>query len=717
MRHLKRDISRFVGLPLSSPSARWAIIALLTLAGANILAFYPHLLGRMTFPFDFIGGYHAQAFAWYADGNFFHSPKWFSWGDLGFPAYWSLQSGAFYIPLAVLDLINQPYTVQAATVLQVLHVLAGGIGMYVFLRTLHFDQPLALLGALAFHFSSSFYSNAQHVDIIRAAAFLPWLMWCLHPGIILRSWAQPIIAALLLFQFLVAAYPGSIVASAYTLALFVGAFSLPYIRRGDAFRLTLVYAVVGLSALAMAMLKWLPPFVEGDWVSTDGALRMPLTPSLLITLLLSHNKPFLPNDPTMRSLWLPASFLIGSIFISQLSYASKIFLILIAAALFTSMSPALFGQSLPLPGFSVSRFSLSDWRPTLHVGLIVLACEGWRNVTKSLDQSLILHRTVLAVIGFTLLGWIAAQLGYGLADLILPAVTFFAAATLLAGAAAARIRVANIDTTSVVLIAGLGLLVVGEGYIFHKREGRSWRLEWGAKVERQMFDFRLNSVKTTDRGPVSISRRPARYVIGENHNIVVKRQNSVAYNKCFYAPLFCVLGYNNLRLSLPHLSYRQAIADPVTGPKLLDFVRQAQMLYVMPVGTPFRVTAMEFPPDAAEIESAVPGVRGSVVGYGGSWTRYRLSSPNAVRVVENEIWTRGWSFRLCQNRHCLDPQSTEHTPEYLRTWIVPPGDWDIEVYFEVRSERYAWMLFYTGAFLLLAAGFICYRRSRRLASP
>jgi hypothetical protein len=716
MRHLKRGIPQFGKLPAPTPAVRWAIVAILTLAGANFLAFYPHFLGRMTFPFDFIGGYHAQAFAWYADGDFFHPPKWFSWGDLGFPAYWSLQSGAFYIPLALLDLINQPYTIQAATILQILHVLAGGVGMYVLLRALDFDQPLALLGALAFHFSSSFYSNAQHVDIIRATAFLPWLMWCLHPNIILRSWAQPIIAALLLFQFIVAAYPGSIVASAYTLALFVGAFSIPYIRRGDTLRLTLIYALVGLSALAMAMLKWLPPLVEGDWVSTDGALRMPLTPSLLITLLLSHNKPFLPNDPTMRSLWLPTGFTIGCIFISQLSYVTKVFLILIAAALLAAMSPALFGQSLPLPGFSVSRFSLSDWRPTLHIGLIVLACDGWRTVTNELDSKSVSHRTLLAMMSFALLAWVAIQLGYSLADLLLPAATIITAAALVsAGAVAARFRRWDISTISVALIVGVGIIVLGEADIFHKREGRSWRLEWGAKIERQMFDFRLSSVSRTDRGPLSTTRRPARFVIGESYDAVVKRQNSVAYNRCFYAPLFCVLGYNNLRLSLPHLSYRQAISDPVSGPKLLNFVRQAQTLFVIPAGTPFNLLMIGSRSDPEEIETVVPGISGSIVGYGGSWARYKLSTTTAVRVVENEIWTRGWSFRLCRNNQCLAPQSTEHTSEYLRTWIVPPGDWDIEVYFEVHSERYAWMLFYAGVLLLLAAGLLGYLLSRRLA--
>jgi hypothetical protein len=315
--------------------------------------------------------------------------------------------------------------------------------------------------------------------------------------------------------------------------------------------------------------------------------------------------------------------------------------------------------------------------------------------------------------GFAFFTWIAIGLGYSLADLVLPAVAIITASALLLGARLAiRSRPSDLSKVSFAIITGLGLIVIGEGSIFHNREGRSWKLEWGPKIERQMFDFRLSSARRSDRGTLSTTRRPARFVIGASYDAVVKHQNSVAYNKCFYAPMFCVLGYNNLRLSLPHLSYRQAISDPVSGPKLLGLVRQAQTLVVMPANTSFNLAMIETHSDLAEIETAIPGVEVSIMGYGESWTRYKLSTTTAVRVVENEIWTRGWSFRLCQNSQCLAPQSTEHTSEYLRTWIVPPGDWDIEVYFEVHSERYAWMLFYAGVFLLLAAGLLGLRLGR-----
>lgn len=685
--------------------ALWGIVAFLVLTGSNVLIFYSHYTGELTFPWDFVGGYHAQAFSWYADGSFFHPPNWFPWGDLGFPAYWALQSGAFYFPLALLDALNQPYTIEAATILQVLHVLAGALGMYVLLRRLHFSPALSLIGGLAFHFSSSFYSNAQHVDIIRASAFLPWLMWSLHPAVILRSYVRPIIATLLVFQFLISAYPGSIVSSAYTLATFIIAYALPSITRERALHLMVVFTLVGASAIGMAMLKWLPPLAEGDWVSSNNALRMPLDLPLLLTIFLPYDKSFLPNDLTMRSLWLPSALLMGAIFLSHLSYTSKVALGLIALALLSSMSPALIGAPLPLPGFNISRFPLSDWRPTLHIGLILLACDGWRSITSDHSLKSLAQRLAFAGLAFLLICWLGTRQGYSLADFRLSIMVTAAAAMMaMVFVVANRFLPRKRAAASTLMLVGLGALILCDGYTFHHSERRSWQMGWNANVEKQLYDYRLSRVRRDDRSPLRLKRRPERYIVGEEHENIVQLQNSVAYNKCFYAPLFCALGYNNLRLSLPHANYRQAVTNAVTGSQLLAFVKQPQKLFVFSADAPFDLGQVAPNPGFQEIESLVPGVEGAVTGYGSGWARYRLSTPRDVHVVENEIWTKGWSLRLCRNGQCLPLREIEHTPEYLRMWTVPAGAWDVEVFFQIRSERYAWYLFYLGILLALSAG-------------
>jgi len=147
--------------------------ATLFLIMIHVTMFSFHFAGEYIFPWDFVGGYHAHAVAWYADGSFFSPPKWLPWGDAGFPAYWALQSGAFYLPLQVLDWVNIDYSLVNAVRFQSLHVLLGAFGVLVLLRAMGFSVGWALLGAAGYHFSVGFYSNQQHVDIVRAMAILP----------------------------------------------------------------------------------------------------------------------------------------------------------------------------------------------------------------------------------------------------------------------------------------------------------------------------------------------------------------------------------------------------------------------------------------------------------------------------------------------------------------------------------------------------------------
>lgn len=697
----------------------WGIAAFLILSIANVLVFFGHYEGNLAFPWDFIGGYHAHAYAWYADGSFFHPPKWFAWGDLGFPAYWSLQSGAYYIPLAALDLFNQPYTMHAAVVLQSLHVLAGGVGMFVLLRTLKFEAPLALAGALAFHFSSSFYSNAQHVDIVRATALLPWLMWCLHPKILLRSWARPIVATILLFQFLVAGYPGMIVAAAYTLCIFVGGYIITHRDESLEVRTLAILAVVGTSAVAMAMPKWLPPLVEGDLAPVAFAGRMGMDLPLLPTIFLPFDKPFLPNDLTMRSLWLPAGFLIGVMFLNCRSTAAKMgFGLVVPALLFGGIVTAALSNPLPLPGMGISRFPLADWRPTLHIGIIILACGGWHNLLAQKScLGLVFRRSAFGVACIGVWFYFSLAQGYTWTDLLAPVSAILVAIALAFALAHTGNREwPRIRLLALAPVAALITLTSVESIAFHQRESRTWQLGWSPAIERQVFGGTLTSEGAPDRAPLVLERRPARVTVGGDFPSVVKLQNDTTYNRCYYASAFCTLGYNNLRLSRPHATFRAAISDPRKGPKLLTLTTQAQKLFVLPADVTFDLDLIPEGKNDDPVESLVPGVTGSVIGYAGDWARYKLSSPRDVRVVENEIWTSGWSVRLCQDGRCFEPLEPEHTPEYLRTWIVPAGTWDILVFFKVRSSRYSWILFFLGGFTMFLASAAVYsfgnRRSR-----
>ena len=195
-------------------------------------------------------------------------------------------------------------------------------------------------------------------------------------------------------------------------------------------------------------------------------------------------------------------------------------------------------------------------------------------------------------------------------------------------------------------------------------------------------------------------------MLGKDHDEVIAHRNSTFYNKCFYEGSFCVLGYNNLRLSLPHHTFRRAVMNPQLGPALLNFVKQPQKLIALPAGSAPDFSTGQGRGAGGDIAASAPGVITEVLGYGGDWTRYRITAPQDVQVTENEIWTSGWTIKLCQGERCSPEAEPRHTKEYLRTWIVPAGTWDVVLRFRVRSERYLWPLFYIGLGLAFLVGWL-----------
>ena len=107
--------------------------------------------------------------------------EWMPFQSMGYPFRLHLQSGLWYPPLWVFPLLKIPYTLSAAVTLQALHVLLGALGMYALLHTTLRTRREALLGAFVFQLFGGFYSNAEHVDIVRAFAFTPWWLACLVP--------------------------------------------------------------------------------------------------------------------------------------------------------------------------------------------------------------------------------------------------------------------------------------------------------------------------------------------------------------------------------------------------------------------------------------------------------------------------------------------------------------------------------------------------------
>ncbi len=145
------------------------------------MVFWRHYFAGYGFPWDFVGSYYAAAAYWTEAVRHGGVPMWMPFQSMGYPFLLNLQTGLHYPPMWIFPLLGIPYTLPAAVVLQCLHVFAGALGMYVFARALLRSRREAFLAAFVFQLFGGFYSNAEHVDIVRSFAMLPWLFWAAAP--------------------------------------------------------------------------------------------------------------------------------------------------------------------------------------------------------------------------------------------------------------------------------------------------------------------------------------------------------------------------------------------------------------------------------------------------------------------------------------------------------------------------------------------------------
>lgn len=699
-----------------------SLIVLLTLFLVHVSAFWDHYRGLRTFPWDFLGGYHAQAFGWYLQGSVFSPPEWFPWTSLGFPAALAVQAGGWYLPMAALDVLGVAYSVEVATALQSAHVLFGAFGAYLLLRVLGLPWSYALFGSILFHFSSGFYSNQQHVDIIRAYSLAPWLLWSLHPAVLKRSPYFTVLSVVILFQLLVGGYPGNIVALAYTCA----AYTLILLwRRDDARDLSRVQYIASLviivvSASLLSALKWMPFFAAQDLMSEPvrTSVMHSMLPHHMMTLLFGYERDFLANDITMRSAYVPLAGLIGLFFIKTLGVAGALGIVFVAMAfIFSSLVPMISPANAFFPGMSISRFPYSDWRPVLHLGLIVLGCLGWQALfSGGHAMNDFARRVFFASAAMTLVFWIALDVGYTMPELRRPLVLFGTLVIIAAGFLLVRVLLPSYANRGVYgILAVLCLAAVADGLHYHRSESLAWRLAWNDAVQVNVFSLEWRPIGPP--GPTLIERRPARIVVGDGIDEILRFQNSSHYNRCWYERTFCVFGYDNLRFSIPHNEMINRLRDPHTGPATLEFLKRPQQLVLLPLDAEFDPVSV--PNDSGPFVSMVPGATGVPLFYSAEQVHYRISTPVPLRAVENEMWWKDWSVTLCSDHGCRTAVPSEPTSEYLRSWIVPPGDWLVKLEFSQAGGAFSRFAAALGVLILSAwvTASMLLTKTRRQGTP
>ena len=105
-------------------------------------------------------------------------PLWNPWIMCGTPYVGNPQTWPLYPVTALLPLCSASYFLNLTVAL---HVWLAGMGTYLFARrALERGRGGALLAAITFMFGGQLVSKEQFPNMVQAAAWLPWALFCLH---------------------------------------------------------------------------------------------------------------------------------------------------------------------------------------------------------------------------------------------------------------------------------------------------------------------------------------------------------------------------------------------------------------------------------------------------------------------------------------------------------------------------------------------------------
>jgi hypothetical protein len=367
---------------------QWAATVTLLLA-LTIWIFKQQLFENWSFPWDFLGTYTTTP-AFVADTiGRGHPLSWSPFVASGFPVDVDPQAGLYFPLWWVLGALHAALTLRALTTIQVAHVLFGAVGVLFLTRARRLAWPWASLAAVAYLFFGGFYGQAEHADIFRGFAYLPWLLWSLTPPTQAEHWTRLGTLPLLAWLIVSGAYPGQVVSYGIaglvylTVALAAGGAGLW--RR---YRLALALAAAASAAVCIAVLL---PYLHAEHagelyrtIEPTAAVRSMFALSPIDVFGLYLNNFAWTYEGTITTWAVGIPILIG--LAAARSDTLKRHAPLLACgvvALILGMTPKIgfIGQAMTsLRPLFPSRFPASDYKAVVALALIVVSADAWSSL-------------------------------------------------------------------------------------------------------------------------------------------------------------------------------------------------------------------------------------------------------------------------------------------------------------------------------------------------
>lgn len=647
--------------------------------------FLPYFTGAKIPPWDFLGSYNTAAFLWWSEGSFFRPMDWVPSSLAGYPAALMLQGSSWYLPVGFFAVFG-PFTLHSSAVVSALHVAFGFCGTYALTRSFRLPFSVAAFAAVAGFFAVGYFSNAQHVDIVRAYAWTPWLFLVLSPRWPWQKiWSVPL-AALMLWQAVTGMYPGMIFATVYVGVVWVAVFQW---QDRPGFRSFLGPLSIATTAATLLCAPRLLPYML---LASDTAGDLPETSkfdvAMIGTLLFGYGDPGgFPNDISMNSFFLPATVLALCWFADYGQRISRLGLAVGIPAFALGM-PFLpwFGLTQSWPGLGLSRFTMSDFKVFILLAVVLLACSGmqcllkgapmestafWTRFSGALALSIIL--LTVGISGpYTPWNWLP---GFALLLLVLALIL--------------SCRFIWSSKRAIVLPIGVLVFTISSGALWAHTTQSPWGV---SRISAEIETFGLSVDELISMRPVTAHevQRPARNPLpnGYDYGMIF----SPGWNSSYYTGQDAVGGYVNVKGSETVSRLTESLIDPNSGTAFAEFL-----------AAPGRLLSAEASPEnlRACAKSAACGDAAIVpTGYAAGYFKYQVSAANSTTAVLNEAYYAGWAAQACYVDGCKNLDSSRSADGLIQV-SLPEGNYALQVQYHAPGRAVGWVVFATGVAVLI----------------
>lgn len=682
----------------------WWVRALIVSALLVVLqfaTFIGNFTGQIAPQWDFYNQYNTEAWAWWRDGSFFEPTQWmpYAWG--GFPSLLDVQNSSFYLPVGMMTLFG-PFTIHASAILSALHVGFGALGLFLLARSWGVGFVPSLVGLATWFYAAGFYSNASHLDIMRAYAWIPWIVFVIGTTWRWNRWWRWPVAGVILWQGILGMYPGILVACAYVGVVYVIVSQVLFRPKVRSYLLPLV--VAGGASLALVMLRYLPLILTRGTNSPSDFDLSEFSQAMWGTFLYPYAPAEgLPNDVTMRSFFLAAGVFA---LLPFARWGSR----KVLAALALVVPAALLGlpfwpwhdAARTLPGMSLSRFTMSDYKPLLLLGIALIAVFGAQRLIESArDKRTVGSRIpVIVSIGILTLFLVLGLLG-PFDDL-----GWIAQFTFLAGAVALAIAVVRQRMRATAAVVAIVAICASSGLVAQLSTAAPWvsdrpafeRLYLGLPVDTLIAQGDEYEAANRD-----LTQRPARSTPVEPFDEA--QAFSTLWGASFYTRQDAVLGYVNIKGAAPF-----EIMSAELFPSGTPIARKALAFWSAP-GVVMQRHGNDLP-TAKELERCVDdsdcGATVTPVSYSPGDLVYRVSADETFAFHANEAYYAGWHVTACSVDEPDDCRAVKIRQGVHGELVgrVAAGEWNLTLRYSLPGMPTAWKLFWAGVVVLLVGGVV-----------